>query len=50
MISLARFGTEEEALNIANNSRTGLASYFYINNSAQCWWVGKKLQTAWIDN
>ena len=48
VISLARFKTEEEALNIANNSRTGLASYFYSNNMAQCWRVGKKLQTGEI--
>ena len=49
VISLARFKTEEEALNIANNSRTGLASYFYSNNMSQCWRVGKKLQTGGID-
>ena len=49
VISLARFKTEEEALNIANNSRTGLASYFYSNNMSQCWRVGKKLQTGEID-
>jgi len=48
VISLARFKTEEEALNIANNSRTGLASYFYSNNMAQCWRVGKKLQTGMV--
>ena len=45
VISLAKFKTEEEALAIANNSRTGLASYFYSNNMSQCWRVGKKLQT-----
>ena len=48
VISLAKFSSEEEALTIANNSRTGLASYFYSNNMAQCWRVGKKLQTGWI--
>ena len=42
VIILARFGTEDEALNIANNSRTGLASYLYSNNEAQCWRVGEE--------
>ena len=48
VISLAKFKTEEEALSIANNCRTGLASYFYSNDVSQCWRVGKKLQTGLI--
>ena len=45
VISVAKFKTEQEALDIANNCRTGLASYFYSNNVSQCWRVGKKLET-----
>ena len=45
VISVAKFKTEQEALEIANNCRTGLASYFYSNNVSQCWRVGKKLET-----
>ena len=45
VISVAKFSTEQEALDIANDCRTGLASYFYSNNVAQCWRVGKRLET-----
>ena len=40
VVSIATFKTEQEALDIANNCRTGLASYFYSNDVAQCWRVG----------
>ena len=42
VVSIATFKTEEEALEIANNCRTGLASYFYSKDVAQCWRVGEK--------
>ena len=45
VVSVATFKTEEEALNIANNSRVGLASYFYSRDVSQCWRVGKRLET-----
>ena len=45
VVSVAKFKTEQEALDIANNCRTGLASYFYSNDVSQCWRVGKKLET-----
>ena len=45
VVSVARFKTEEEALERANDCRTGLASYFYSNDVRQCWRVGKRLQT-----
>ena len=34
VISIKKFKTEQEALDIANNCRTGLASYFYSNDAA----------------
>lgn len=37
--------SEQEALDIANDCRTGLAGYFYSNDIKQCWRVGKRLQT-----
>ena len=45
VVSVKKFSTEEEALDIANNCRTGLASYFYSNDVRQCWRVGKRLET-----
>ena len=45
VVSVATFKTEEEALSIANNSRVGLASYFYSRDVSQCWRVGKRLET-----
>eukprot|EP00092_Neocalanus_flemingeri_P014165 GFUD01015283.1.p1 GENE.GFUD01015283.1~~GFUD01015283.1.p1 ORF type:complete len:536 (-),score=199.14 GFUD01015283.1:218-1747(-) len=48
VISVAKFSTEQEALDIANDCRTGLASYFYSNDVKQCWRVGKRLQTGMV--
>ena len=47
VISVKQFRSEQEALDIANDCRTGLASYFYSNDVKQCWRVGKRLQTGW---
>jgi len=48
VLSVATFKTEEEALDIANNCRTGLASYFYSSDVSQCWRVGKRLETGMV--
>ena len=45
VISVKKFSTEQEALDIANDCRTGLASYFYSNDVKQCWRVGRRLET-----
>ena len=45
VVSLATFSTEQEALEIANNCRTGLAAYFYSGDVAQCWRVARRLET-----
>lgn len=42
--SVIKFKTEEEAIQIANNTIFGLASYFYSNNIARCWRVAEKLE------
>ena len=42
VVTVATFQTEQEALEIANNCRTGLASYFYSQDVSQCWRVGKR--------
>lgn len=39
-----RFTTEEEALQMANDTEYGLASYFYSNNVARCWRVAEALE------
>ncbi|XP_071438653.1 succinate-semialdehyde dehydrogenase, mitochondrial [Hetaerina americana] len=41
---LIKFKTEEEALRLANNTKRGLAGYFYSNDIAQIWRVAKKLE------
>jgi len=48
VVSVIKFKGEEEALDIANDCRVGLASYFYSQDIAQCWRVGTKLQTGMV--
>lgn len=40
-----RFSTEDEAVELANGTRRGLANYFYSNNYAQVWRVAKRLES-----
>jgi succinate-semialdehyde dehydrogenase/glutarate-semialdehyde dehydrogenase len=40
-----RFHTEEEALQLANNTESGLAAYFYSNNIARVWRVADALES-----
>jgi succinate-semialdehyde dehydrogenase/glutarate-semialdehyde dehydrogenase len=39
-----RFTTEEEAIQIANDTEYGLASYFYSKDVARCWRVAEALE------
>ena len=39
-----RFNTEEEAIAMANNTNTGLASYFYSQNISRAWRVGEAIE------
>jgi len=48
VVSIQKFSEEKEAVDIANDCRTGLASYFYSGDVAQCWRVGKALQTGMV--
>ena len=48
VLAIAQFATEEEALNIANDCRVGLAGYFYSSNIQQCWRVAKKLEVGMV--
>jgi succinate-semialdehyde dehydrogenase/glutarate-semialdehyde dehydrogenase len=41
---LFRFQTEEEAIQMANNTEFGLASYFYTRDLARSWRVGEQLE------
>ena len=41
---LFRFETEREAVEMANNTRAGLASYFYTRDMARSWRVGRALE------
>ncbi|XP_058814029.1 succinate-semialdehyde dehydrogenase [NADP(+)] GabD [Topomyia yanbarensis] len=48
VVSVIRFKTEEEALQIANASQRGLAGYFYSNDLNQVFRVSKLLETGMI--
>ncbi|WP_187261406.1 NAD-dependent succinate-semialdehyde dehydrogenase [Pontibacter beigongshangensis] len=39
-----RFSTEEEAIQLANDTAYGLASYFYSKDVARCWRVAEALE------
>ena len=41
---LIRFETEEQGVRLANDTRFGLASYFYSRDAARCWRVAEALQ------
>ncbi len=43
-----RFKTEEEAIQIANNTEYGLASYFYSQDVARCWRVAEALECGMV--
>ncbi|KAL1129853.1 hypothetical protein AAG570_012797 [Ranatra chinensis] len=43
-----RFSNEEEAVTIANSTKSGLAGYFYTNDIPQAWRVAKKLQVGMV--
>jgi succinate-semialdehyde dehydrogenase/glutarate-semialdehyde dehydrogenase len=42
---LFRFGTEEEAIRLANATEFGLAAYFYSRDIGRCWRVGEGLES-----
>ncbi|MBN1959024.1 MAG: NADP-dependent succinate-semialdehyde dehydrogenase [Desulfuromonadales bacterium] len=41
---LFRFHTEEEAINMANDTEFGLAAYYYTNNLARSWRIAQGLE------
>jgi succinate-semialdehyde dehydrogenase/glutarate-semialdehyde dehydrogenase len=45
---LIPFSTEEEALEYANNSEAGLASYFYTEDASRMWRVAEALETGMV--
>src|SRR5699024_635202 len=40
-----QFSTEEEAVDLANRTEMGLASYIYSQDGARCWRIAERLQT-----
>lgn len=48
VVQIIKFKTEEEAIEIANNTKSGLAGYFYSSDLNQIWRVSKKLETGMI--
>lgn len=43
-----RFSTEEEAIEIANDTEYGLASYFYSKDISRCWRVAEALECGMV--
>lgn len=43
-----RFSTEEEAIQMANDTEYGLASYFYSKDVARCWRVAEALECGMV--
>ncbi|XP_063241207.1 succinate-semialdehyde dehydrogenase, mitochondrial-like [Bacillus rossius redtenbacheri] len=43
-----RFKTEQEALSIANSTKSGLAGYFYSSDISQAWRVAKALEVGMV--
>ncbi|XP_023308772.2 succinate-semialdehyde dehydrogenase [NADP(+)] GabD [Lucilia cuprina] len=48
VVSIIKFSTEEEALAKANESRRGLAGYFYSDNIQQIFRVAKRLEVGMV--
>src|SRR3546814_131661 len=46
---LVRFSTEEQALSIANDTRAGLAGYFYSRDLNRAWRVAEALECGMVD-
>ena len=42
---LFKFATEEEVINMANNTEFGLAGYFYSENMSRIWRVAEAIET-----
>lgn len=42
--ALSRFKTEDEALEVANGTSSGLAAYFYTQDMGRCWRVSEQLE------
>ena len=46
--ALFRFKTEEEGIAMANNTKFGLAAYFYSNEVNRCWRVAERLEAGMV--
>ena len=48
VVTIIKFKTEEEALRIANDTRRGLAGYFYSQNLSQVFRVSRRLEVGMV--
>lgn len=48
VVQIIPFQTEEEAVKVANNTKSGLAGYFYSENINQIWRVAKALEVGMV--
>tara|TARA_B100000886_G_scaffold78133_1_gene50653 strand:- start:1149 stop:2588 length:1440 start_codon:yes stop_codon:yes gene_type:complete len=44
IVPLYKFSSDEQAVNMANDTNYGLASYFYSQNVSRCWKVAEELE------
>lgn len=48
VVACIKFKSEEEGLQIANDTPVGLAGYFFSGDISQCWRVGKALEVGMV--
>lgn len=48
VVQIITFKTEEEAINIANSTNSGLAGYFYSENISQAWRVARQIEVGMV--
>lgn len=48
VVSILKFNTEVEAVTLANDTKMGLAAYFFSTNVNQCWRVARKMEAGII--
>ena len=44
IVPLFKFSSDKQAVNMANDTSYGLASYFYSQNVSRCWKVAEELE------
>lgn len=48
MLPILKFESEEDAINLANNTEVGLAGYFFTENVSRAWRVAEALELGMV--